>query len=344
MKYNRFLWILTLASLFTVSTANADSAPGSSPKEQELIQAMNEAEAKAFKAAEENFSAKDAQPAPKQGAAESPTPSKKTSDEMLQGLVKEVERLRSKEVITQAAALSTQKPRPAKRVGTKTIYSYKEGDVYEVYTAVDRVTDLELKAGENLSNAPVAGDTVRWKISIVKSGVQSKEVTHVILKPLDTDLETNFILITDKHTYQIRAISADWYMPSVSWNYPQEEDAELLLTTSRQAVNEVVQASPEALRFDYDVEGDSYDWKPIRVFDDGAKTYLQMPKTLRVTEAPALFIVESDEPMLVNYRVKGDYYIVDRLFERAELRVGPKKRVQVYGPHSRLSLLERIFE
>jgi len=42
-------------------------------------------------------------------------------------------------------------------------------------------------------------------------------------------------------------------------------------------------------------------------------------------EAPALFVLSStNETQLVNYRVKNDYYIVDRLADRIELRIGQK--------------------
>lgn len=327
-----------------VCSVMADSSGTPSQKELELVKLMEEAESKAYKAAKEktaNDEKEKVAPAPE---VKNKSLSRKTSDEMLQDLVKEVDRLRAKEVITQATALSAQKPRPAKRIGAKTLYSYKEGDTYEVYTAVDRVTDIELQPAESLSNPPVAGDTVRWKIGIIKSGAAPKEVTHVILKPLDTDLETNLLLTTNKHVYHLRTVSSDWYMPSVAWNYPQEEDAELAAALARQNSVELVQSSPEKLSFDYEIEGESYDWKPLRAFDDGEKTYFQMPRTLKVTEAPALFVIESGEPMLVNYRVKGDYYILDRLIDHAELRVGAKKRVQVYGPKGRPTLFERIFE
>lgn len=133
-------------------------------------------------------------------------------------------------------------------------------------------------------------------------------------------------------------------MPTVAWNYPQEEDAELALALSRQNSTERVGTSPEELHFDYHIEDKDYDWRPVRAFDDGQKTYLQMPQSLKVTEAPALFLIEDGKPMLVNYRVKGDYYIIDRLIEQLELRVGPRKRIQVYGPNSRPPLFERIFE
>ena len=48
-----------------------------------------------------------------------------------------------------------------------------------------------------------------------------------------------------------------------------------------------------------------------------------MPPGLRSTEAPALFLAESGEDrVLVNYRVRGEYYVVDKLFEEAVLVVG----------------------
>ncbi len=44
-----------------------------------------------------------------------------------------------------------------------------------------------------------------------------------------------------------------------------------------------------------------------------------------MTEAPPLFLLGSKgEAELVNYWVRGRYYIVDRLFDRAELRLGTK--------------------
>ena len=52
---------------------------------------------------------------------------------------------------------------------------------------------------------------------------------------------------------------------------------------------------------------------------------MQFPEAMLSREAPVLFVVgKSGEVQLVNYRVKNDYYIVDRLFEKAEFRAGEK--------------------
>jgi P-type conjugative transfer protein TrbG len=338
--------VLTVFAIFLLLNIQAQAEPASEPSatEQALLKSVDAAAAQALQEAEVRFS-----PSATQGQVETAQSTvakleSKSTDVVLDELVQEVERLRSKNTVTRAAALSTQRPRSAKLVGTNTVYDYKPGAVYEVYTAIDRVTDLQLKPGESLSNVPVAGDTVRWKIAVIKSGNGAQEVTHVIVKPLDTELETNFILTTDKHTYHIRAISSDWYMPSVSWNYPQDAEELRSVDLARKLASEAIKTAPDALHFEYHLSGDDYPWKPLRVFDDGAKTYIQMPKGMRVSEAPALFVVEDDEPLLVNYRVKGDYYIVDRLFDQAELRVGTKKHVDIYTREAMPSFFERLFE
>ena len=71
-------------------------------------------------------------------------------------------------------------------------------------------------------------------------------------------------------------------------------------------------------------------WSPVRVFDDGSKTFIQFPPGLASSEAPALFIVSfQGNTQLVNYRVQGDYYIVDRLFDEAQLIVGEQDPIIV---------------
>lgn len=248
---------------------------------------------------------------------------------LLEDLAEQVDALKNRVVIERTSALATQSPRKVRVNGSKTIFNYKDTAIYEVTSALDHVTDIQLKPGESLTTAPTAGDTVRWSVGVMKSGMPPNEVTHLIIKPLDEDIETNLVVTTDSHVYQLRLKSGSFHMPVVSWNYPEDFEEKM-----RQAIkhDESQEATirPDDIRFSYDIDGDDYSWKPVRVFDDGLKTFIQMPKGMRVTDAPTLFLLEDgSEPLLVNYRVKGDYYIVDRLFERAELRVGPKRKIRI---------------
>lgn len=263
---------------------------------------------------------------------ETPEPTRKAARPApvsLDSLASQVHDLKNKLVVEQASLLALQAPRRARVLGAKTIYSYNEAAVYEVTSSVDHVTDIQLKPGESLTATPTSGDTVRWSIGIVKSGVAPGEVTHLVVKPLDDEIQTNLVVVTDQHIYQLRLKSGDFHMPVVAWNYPMDNELQVQAALRRQESQETT-ITPDALRFSYNVSGERYPWKPVRVFDDGNKTFIQMPKDMRVSDAPALFLIEEgEEPLLVNYRVKGDFYIVDRLIDSAELRVGPHKRVTI---------------
>jgi len=84
------------------------------------------------------------------------------------------------------------------------------------------------------------------------------------------------------------------------------------------------------LRFRYEITGDSPPWRPVRAWDDGNKVYIEFPARLDQGEAPPLFVVGPlGDSQLVNYRVSGNHYIVDRLFAAAELRLGENPQAVV---------------
>ena len=62
-----------------------------------------------------------------------------------------------------------------------------------------------------------------------------------------------------------------------------------------------------------------------------ASFFIEFPEGLAVSEAPPLFVTDDKGSIskLVNYRVRDGYYVVDRLFDAAELRLGEKKQTVV---------------
>ena len=88
-----------------------------------------------------------------------------------------------------------------------------------------------------------------------------------------------------------------------------------------------------ALHFRYRISGDDPPWRPVQVFDDGAKVYVQFPPGITQGDMPPLFILGAlgGKAEIVNYRVRGNTMIVDRLFAAAELRlgVGPQQVVRI---------------
>ncbi len=90
--------------------------------------------------------------------------------------------------------------------------------------------------------------------------------------------------------------------------------------------------SPASLNFDYRVEAKGHlpRWMPEHVFDDGRKVFVKFPANVATMEIPPLFVVgPKGEAELVNYRFENGYYVVDRLFQVAELRLGSKDQTVV---------------
>lgn len=216
------------------------------------------------------------------------------------------------------------------------VYPYTQGALYRLYTAPEQVSDIALQPGERLV-AVSAGDTLRWVVGDTTSGSGESERVHILVKPVAPDLRTNLVITTDRRAYHLELESTEaTYMASVSWHYPH--DALLALRRAneraREAEAQVVDEglALERLRFRYAITGGSPPWRPVRAFDDTRKVYIAFPRRIDQGEAPPLFLVGPDgRAELVNYRVRGNYYIVDRLFAAAELRLGedPQQVVRI---------------
>lgn len=198
-----------------------------------------------------------------------------------------------------------------------------------------QVCDVALQPGEQLNGAFNLGDTARWTIEPAISGSGASEVLHLLVKPMDVGLETSLVVTTNRRTYHMRLRShRTKYMPQVSFVYPEDAMAKWEAIKARQAKDRHERTIPETgeylgrLSFDYDLSG-SASWKPVRVYNDGSKTIIEMPSAMARTEAPTLLVVRKDgglfsddDTVMVNYRVQGDRYIVDTVFDKAILIAG----------------------
>jgi len=195
------------------------------------------------------------------------------------------------------------------------------------------VCDIELERGEVIVGEPQIGDGVRWKVSPAVHGAGTAKTTHVIVKPTARSIETNLIIPTDRRVYHLRLVSVDdsarftryisFYYPdsaAKSWaSYQAQAQKEENPVIDRPAV------SVDQLDFDYNLEIESGDgrFKPIRVFNDGQKTFIQMPYSMSANEAPVFFVIGADDKeQLVNYRIRDGYYVIDKVFARGALVAG----------------------
>ena len=218
-------------------------------------------------------------------------------------------------------------------------YDYVPGVVYTVVTCPGYVTTIALRCGEKLIVA-AAGDTARWVVDSVQSGSGPSAQTLLLIKPRKVGLRTNLLITTDEHVYTLDLTSSDSgiYHTMVAWNYPTDE---MLLIRNQVAAEQAAAQATVASGVDLTKANFNYlilrqkhspppPWCPLRAFDDGQKTYIQFPPAVTASEAPPLFVLgRNGDAQLVNYRVKGNWYIVDRLFDKAELRLGQAPQAAV---------------
>ncbi len=213
-----------------------------------------------------------------------------------------------------------------------------------VVTSPMHISIVELEPGETLTSEPAIGDSVRWELLPGTSGKGPTLQSLIMVKPHMAGLDTNLVVTTDKRTYYLRLISRENdYMARIGFSYKEDEDAkwsrfvadQQRAETQRenaQVVTPMVGDAIDKLNFDYTIKGGNAVVRPLRVMDDGSKTYITMPEAVLHQDLPAL-VVENPKikgekgQEIVNYRVKGNLYIVDRIFDRAALILGSGKSV-----------------
>jgi P-type conjugative transfer protein TrbG len=231
---------------------------------------------------------------------------------------------------------------PSYRTRTYMLYPYGEGAQPVIDCAALRTTDVQLQAGETVTDLAI-GDQERWMATPASSGDPRNPVPHLALKPQAPGIETNLTIYTTKHIYHLVLRSRTRAMQEVEFYYPEELLAALRAADDAAAKAEQESTQPTAmdppgdtdgnvvklaavdpgqLNFSYEIDGPNVPWRPLRAFDDGSHVYLEMPTSMQSSAAPALLIAAGGGTQMVNYRVRGSYFVVDRLFEKGVLLAG----------------------
>jgi type IV secretion system protein VirB9 len=227
---------------------------------------------------------------------------------------------------------------PIYKTPAYTLYPYNEGAPPTVDCEPLRTSDIQLQPGETIADVAI-GDSERWMATPASSGDPRDPVPHLAVKPQAPGIQTNLTIYTTKHIYHLLLRSrASHAVQEVEFYYPDEvitamKNADSAAKAQQDAaadspaddsvnVVKVANVDPAQLNFAYTVDGSNVPWKPIRAFDDGSHVYIQMPPGMKSSEAPALLVNAGSGSQMVNYRVKGNYYVVDRLVTDAILVSG----------------------
>lgn len=229
------------------------------------------------------------------------------------------------ETLASANAAARQRPEAEGFVAARHVYAYEPGAIYQLYANPNFISSILLEPGETIS-AIAAGDTSRWMVTETQGESDADPRTIVLVKPQAANLSTNIVLVTDRRSYIIEAstVTGSNYSAQIAWSYPQTETAS---------------AGPygvERLNFAYrirTVRGRTPIWSPARVFDDGRRTWVEFDQRAEAADLPPIFVITGEGAELVNVRVQAhdgvQRYMIDRVFDRAELRLGVRAPIIV---------------
>ena len=225
------------------------------------------------------------------------------------------------------------------------VVRFAYGDEVVLKTALLQITDIAFEPGETLLSA-VIGDSARFALDNVTIGSGSTAVPHLLVKPLDYGFSTTAMVATDRRAYHLTLVATQHeFVPRVEFTYPDQELAVLRLAEEQRRREIAERSIPvddegqlgylENLDFAYELTGDEVYWKPVRVFNDGQKTIIELPEAVLSREAPILVGLDREggwfsdpEYSVINYRLHGRRMIVDTLFDTAVLMTGQEGAVR----------------
>ena len=242
-------------------------------------------------------------------------------------------------VIANANEFARQKPALDHYFNAIQRYTYQDGTLYQIYTLPGRATSLELSPDETINDFPMGDpDKERWTLGLTFVGDGKTKRDVVVARPNRYNLITNMTIFTTKRFYAVELISppkppkgSDYensYMVAVSWTYPELEAQREREARERQRARRYGAAADDypCTHYRYHIVAVSKAlpvWMPVMACDDETHVMIHMPPTFRTAEAPTLYLEASDgSAQMTNYRLLDTVYIVDRLFQVAELRLG----------------------
>jgi conjugal transfer protein trbG len=210
---------------------------------------------------------------------------------------------------------------PDNITGIRHSYMYSDNQQIELVLKPLVITDIKLREGESVESIS-AGDTSRWQVEVVDVA----GTPHVYVKPITTNIKTNMIITTNERSYRYLLTTGDHPEYYVDYIYPDTtpdsvKGVKAGWEREEQRINAIMKAEENARTAltGYKIKQNKnvYEFEqPQFMFDDGTKTYIKINKENK-NNLPTIYYYDEriprDKLQLVNYRIKGNYFEIDRV-------------------------------
>ena len=198
-------------------------------------------------------------------------------------------------------------------------YVYNPNELYRYFGHYTYQGFIEFEAGETINTISMGNPTL-WLVETLDN--------RIFLKPVGEDnSETNMTVLSSKRVYhfelvakEARGLNDKDLIFVVKFSYPDDKDKNLVEFAKTPPSDEPDMRDLSSYNFNYQYTGEKT-IAPSKVFDDGVFTYFQFNS--KNSEVPAIYSVDSEGfESLVNYRIAGNYMIVEKVAPQYSLRNG----------------------
>lgn len=183
-------------------------------------------------------------------------------------------------------------------------FIYSRNEVFRIVVHSGYQTVIEFGDGEEIQTIS-AGNNYAWSLNPIKG--------MLVIKPLEDNITTNMTIITNMRIYQFElqskamVHSIDEELVYVARFFYPDDGVDQIKTELFQGAN-TMQEKVKAYNFNYTLEG-SDNFAPVKVFDDGANTFMEFDKEVNITTL-AFSAGDNASQRLVPAR-KGGYVVLN---------------------------------
>lgn len=225
-----------------------------------------------------------------------------------------------------AETRATRRPRRQDFRGVEVRYPFIPGRLWAIDVTVHAPVHLrfDLVDGWLEWSGLDVGEQGWWEVKTQKTGVPPQEEGHLLVTAKAPGKSGKMTVLTGRGVYYLAFHSLDQGgMTAVRWQHP----APPKVTTAHAGTGVFYTGYRRS------TVGPAPLWTPLGVWDTGeedGRTLIYFPQAKLHTEAPQLWVIARDGARhLVPYTTRGRWYVVDQLFEKAELRLGADAAAEV---------------
>lgn len=205
-------------------------------------------------------------------------------------------------------------------------YLFIDSENNEIKCQVQSLCDIALIKGDSLVNWIIT-DGKPWSDSATKKTtyLDNDGREHVILQATSAEDNNPAILVATNNQYHFNLVSTNEKVASNNYVFDERSSNEYNSHNANVDNGIDINFNGKKVYGSYDIEGDVKSAiRPVSVFNDGKRTYIQMDNKIDVSDLPTVYTYDKGDNLqtLAGVRYRRPFFVIDGIRPRYALIVG----------------------